>query len=115
MIGKLLFYQEHWEPFLAMGSGKVEIGKVGSARSCPTCGLAIGDTPGDYRAKRPDQLARLNRVEASQGKAYLAAMKQLGLDKKKPRGKPFAAKPVAATLPLGGADWMETVEKRPGR
>ena len=101
------------EPFFGGGPGKVELGKVGSARSCPTCGLAIDETPGDYREKRPDRLPHLQRVETAQGRAYLAAMKQLGLEKKRPRGKPFSPKPVAPTIPLGGEDWIESVEKRP--
>lgn len=99
MLGKLLFYQGEWEAFFAKGSGKVRIGKIGAGRFCPDCGLQT-EVTGDYSQRRPDELPRLEAVEAAQGQAYLEAMKQLGLGKRQPRGRPFQAKPIGVTLDL---------------
>lgn len=101
MLGKVLFFYESWAKFFSEGSGKVTIGKVGPARECPVCGVAIDEIPGDYRERRPAKLAHLESVEAVQGQAYITAMKQLGLTKKAPRGKPFQKKHVGVTLSLG--------------
>lgn len=102
MLGKLLFYYETWAKFFHDGSGHVTIGKVGVARNCPTCGLLVEDVPGDYSERRPERLRRLEAVDAVQGQAYIEAMKQLGLTKKAPRGRPFQKKHIAPTLSLGG-------------
>lgn len=102
VIGKLLFYQESWEPFFAAGPGKVTIGKVGAVRHCGICGLAVDDVPGDYKERRPDRLGHyIEAIENEQGQAYLRAMRQLGLHKRKPRGRPFPRKAEGVTLSLG--------------
>lgn len=102
MLGKLLFYREHWERFFAEGAGKVTIGKVGGVRHCNTCGLAVEEVPGDYRARRPHQLSQMEEIETSQGQRYLEAMKALGLRKRPATGRPFEKKRVGVTLSLGG-------------
>lgn len=102
MLGKLLYYSEHWTRFFSDGGGKVTIGRIGAARACPDCGTLIEEIAGDYRERRPDKLPHLESVENVQGQAYITAMKQLGLTKKAPRGRPFPKKAVGVTLSLGG-------------
>lgn len=81
IVGKLLFHQDQWEPFLSDGHGIVQIGDL---------------KPDNLKKWRPDELSVMRHAAIRQGEAYLRRPRQLRLP------TPKQPKPAWASAPLDG-------------
>ena len=66
-LGKLLFYQDQWEPFFAEGHGRVEIHSVAASTR---------DEAAKPKLLRPWQLPKLETRDVRQGERYLHQREQ---------------------------------------